>query len=375
MATVRQSGGDYSTLNAALAASEATITIDEAWTADDSTAATVLADTTITVSGGALHNGFYLESDNHYRLQVTSGTALTLSGAFTATIDGIAIDQAGTVSSAEAFRCVPGTSDSVTIKNSILVVTGDTGSQDCIYIGFNTAIGTIELENCCLHGAYRAAIESQNNHSSSGNGAALKINSCTILNNGRDPSPANQAAVGGGISLTKDSGSASTGFDIDIHNTICMENDTGGTSTTSPQDFHDNRKSGQAEPFNTWDVSYSIDSDASIASDTGGGTGNLASRVAAEIDQGAGSFVLFEDITSGTEDLRLTDFGNAKNNAQEMHAVDTAHGLTIPSTDIVGTTRQQGTNHDCGPFEIVVAAAGAGLPRNPFSNFQPNLMR
>jgi hypothetical protein len=38
-----------------------------------------------------------------------------------------------------------------------------------------------------------------------------------------------------------------------------------------------------------------------------------------------------------------------------MHSSSTGAGLTIPSTDIVGTSRPQNTNYDCGVFEIVAA--------------------
>jgi len=359
--TVKQDGsGTDLTLDEALdnASAAEDINIEGSWTVDDTRSAICAVDCQIECLGTSRHPGFVDTSLNHYRLVVSDGNhALTLTGAFTVTIDGIVIEQAVTVqTSDECFRCVPGTADTVTIKNSIFVLTGGALQQDCIYTGFNTAIGTINLENCVIYGASRAGIHCQNNFASAVDSAGeINVNSCPFINNGT-ATTASAGDVGGGISLSSaaDKTIDATNFVVNCHNVIALENDTGDLS---PQDFNHNDGGSGFNPFSEWNVSFSIDSDGSIVSDTDGGTGNLASRTAAETDQGVGSFVIFEDITSGTEDLRLTDLGNAKNNAQDMHSTATAHGITIPSTDIVGTSRPQNTDFDCGAFEIVSGAA------------------
>jgi hypothetical protein len=169
----------------------------------------------------------------------------------------------------------------------------------------------------------------------------LNVNSCTLWNNG------NTTIYGGGV-VWKSINSGTSQYNIYCHNVISLEND-GGSSCA---DFNETHSSGTA-PQN-YDVSYSIDSDNSISTKTDGGTGNLASRTATDnTSPGAGDWVIFEDITSAPYDFRIVD--NAENDAQDMHSTATAHGITIPSTDIVGTSRPQNTDYECGAFEIVSA--------------------
>jgi hypothetical protein len=356
MATVRQTGGDYSSLNAALAAAESTITIDQAWTARDDTAATVTADCTITVSGGALHSGYFLESDDHYRLSVTAAHCLTINGAYTVTITGMAIHNRGVGSSEECIRCVPGTSDTVTLNQCILVCDGIIEQQDCIYAGFNTSIGTITLNNCTLQGAARFGIHSQNNYSTSSQSGTINVNHCTIMDNGRDTGPISVFEVGGGIGFTKNTSGAATSFAINVFGCVVVENDAGSPySSAAPQDFYDNNQSGNAS-FTAWNVSYSIDSDGSISTDTDGGTGNGASYTATEsTTPGAGNWVIIEDLTSSIWDCRLVD--DTDNDAQGFHSTSSAHGLSVPSTDIVGTTRS--SPYDAGSFRASPAGGAA----------------
>jgi hypothetical protein len=346
---VKQSGGTYSTLASALSSANAsdTISIEGSWTVDDTSAATIADDNlTIQTDASSKHPGYWDEATSqHHRLVVSDGNhALTLNGAYTLTMDGVAIEQGGTGSSDEGFRCVPGTSDTVTIKNCLIQCSNNSADQDCIYTGYNTSIGTISLENTIIWGCHRAGIHLQNAHSTTATGT-LDINSCTLWNNGNGGGPDD-----GGIAFWTQLSSDGSGFTINVHNTVCLDNFI---------DFNDNiRASGSG--IGAWNVSYSIDSDGTIASETDGGTGNLASRTATDsTSPGAGDWVIFEDITSAPYDLRIVD--NAENDAQDDHTTATAHGLTIPSTDIVGTSRPQNTNHDIGAFEIE-AAAGDPAP-------------
>lgn len=346
--TVKQSGGDYPTLNAALVAADPSdvISIEGTWTIDDTTAATIADDNlTIETDADSLHPGYWDESQNHYRLvvgSISSAHALTLNGAYTLTLDGVAIEQDGTSASDECFRCVPGSSDTATSKNCLLRCSTNTDSQDCIYTGFNTTIGTVTLENCILYGAGRKGINVENFEIGAASGT-VNINSCVFWNNGRQG-----GAAEGGIGCTNtEVASDGSGFTINVHNTISV-----GNTTTNAKDFNNNDIQGT--PIGAFNVSYSMDSDGSIATETDGGTGNLASRTATDnTSPGGGDWVIFEDITSTPYDLRIVD--NAENDAQDMHSTAVAHGLTIPSTDIVGTSRPQNTNYDSGAFEIVLA--------------------
>lgn len=354
--TVRQSGGDYSTLAAALAAANAgdVISIEGAWTVNDTTAATINDDNiTIQTDADSRHNGYYNVSDEHYRLVVSGANALTVAGSYSATIDGLAIIQAGTGTSDEAIRCVPLPGDTVTIKNCLIACAFNALQQDGIYTGFNVSIGTVTVENCVIYACGRGGIHSQNGASATHSGT-INVNSCTLWLNGRYGSSPNAGSVGGGIRSFVDSGGNASGFTINVHNTISVENDTGGTSTFSPTDYADHVQFGTGP---VWNISYSMDSDNSISGAANSGTGNLASRTATtNTSPGTGDWVIFGDISSAI-DLRIID--NAENDAQDAHSTATAHGLTIPATDIVGTSRPQNTDYDIGGFEI--GATGGGI--------------
>jgi hypothetical protein len=236
--TVGQSGSptyDYSSLNAAVggASSGDTIKIQGAWTANDTTATSISKDLTIQTEGSAKHNGYYNTSDNHYRLRTTGAShSISFSGAYTVTIDGLAISQAGTTSSAEGIRCVPGTSDTATIKNCIVKCENDTADQDCIYTGFSTAVGDITVEQCIIYGAYRGGINTQNNGSS----ITLNVNSCFITDCGGE-------SDGGGI-VAWSGGSSLSDATYNVFNSIVVENDAAG------DDFY----SGDGDE--TWNISY-----------------------------------------------------------------------------------------------------------------------
>ena len=97
--TVKQTGGDYSTLSTALAAADIgdTISIEGAWTVDDSTAV-VVSDNNLIIKIGDLnsaHNGYWDTAENHYRLSsISSNHTITIS-AIGVTVDGLSIKQNG----------------------------------------------------------------------------------------------------------------------------------------------------------------------------------------------------------------------------------------------------------------------------------------
>ena len=337
-------GGAYDNLFEALdtETAGATFEIEGEWDNPDTVNVVIPYDTTIECIGPALHAGKYDAAAKHYRL-VESGAdhALSLNGAFTATITGLVIEQAGTTSSAECFRCTPGTADTVTLKNCILHNTGNASSQDGIYTGFNISIGDITLEQCQFTDHPRGGINSENGDSSN-ESATLNINSCAFAGCG-------DVTEGGGILV--DRGNSSSTITVNVQNTYCLDCNTQASS----EDYH---ASNSFAAGVVWNISNSMDSDGSIAThiDTGaannpdGGTWTLT-----QTDEAATRVVIVTDYTTQPYDLSLIDSDNQDN--EDLHSDDEAHGLTIPTTDLAGVTREQGLGHEIGPFEISVASA------------------
>lgn len=129
---------------------------------------------------------------------------------------------------------------------------------------------------------------------------------------------------------------------MNLFNTIIMDNQGGDIVHAASGTWN-------------WNIDYCIDSDNSIAGVVDSGTGNLANRTLEDSDQGSGNYVIVENNTTYADyDFRLQDLGNAKNNAQDMHSTSTAPnaGLSMPSIDVVETSRPQNSDYDCGFFEI-----------------------
>lgn len=342
-------GGDYTTLDEAcdnIGAGE-TITIQLGWDAIDSRNAIISTNCFITatgasrvttarhVSGSPQHYRLHCSTNGTHCIQVTDATAST-------TIDGIDIKQKSAGASDECIRLTDG-GGTLNIKNCILSSDFDTGSQDGVYVGAISC--TINLENVIVYQVQRAGFHSQNTTADALT-QTWNINSCSIWDCG------DGNALDGGIVI--DVRGTNAIFNINIHNTWALSNNNA--------DYH--RYAGAGDnATDTWGISYSIDSDNSIASRDGGGSGNQASRTIADADQGVGSYVIVNDITGAAPfDLSLLTLGNAKNNAEDEHTTDSAEGLTIPATDIDGTVRPQNTNHDVGAFEIVSGAPPTGNP-------------
>jgi len=336
-------GGDYTTLDEALdniGAAE-TITIEGEWDSADTRNAIVSTDCTITASGAARVTTarHIAETPTHYRLQCASNGSHCITVNDSATvIDGIEIKQASTGTSDECIRMAHD-GGTLTVTNSILYSGRGANDQDGIYTGSIDC--TVNVTQCIIYNFLRAGLHCQS--LSAGKDQTWNINSCSIYNCSQSSED-----EGGGISIERDT--AGVTHVINVHNTWCLD------CTYSANKSY-NEDGDQSDV--TWNISYSIDDDNSIASRDAGGAGNQATRVISDAsDEGEGSFVIVNDITDAVPfDLSLQDLGNAENNAQDEHAQKNAEGMDIPGTDIDGTSRPANTNYDVGAFELPAGGA------------------
>lgn len=340
--TVKQSGGDFATLNAALISTAVgpgdTISIEGAWTADDTTA-TVVADDNLLIRcvGESRHPGYWDETQNHYRLVGTDDTYLFTALTKNIVIDGLCFELNMTVTPKNAY-CVylfPGTGKTATLRNCLVRSTSTMLYTALVWTGYNGVSGTINLENCILYGAPTSGILSENANNGGTPGALnLNVNSCTIWKCGTGSS----GSTRGGICYSDNSSQAST---INVHNTINMQHTAGSCFLyNSTYDA-------------TWNIDYSISSDASITARDAGAVGSLQSYTLTDVDAAGNVVIVIDDSTTAAADLRLLD--SANNDAQDMHTAATSAGLTIPSLDIVGRNRPINTNYDCGAYEVPLA--------------------
>jgi|GEM_PF-6456539 len=329
-------GGDYQTLDEAcdnIGAGE-TITIEGEWDNPDTRSVIVSTDCTITATGSArVTTASHVSgTPKHYRLHVSDGEhAITVNDSET-TIDGIEIKQAGSGSSDECIRFAH-EGGTLNVSDCILYSGLAASDQDGIYAARINC--TVNIENVIAYNFLRAAI-----HAQPTSGTAVEqtwnINSCSIYNCSEDGE-----AEGGAISAY---GVYAHTVNVNVHNTWGL-----GCNNDASDTYNETINLGTVN----WGISYSIDDDNSIASRDAGGAGNQASRVISDSDEGEGSYVIVNDITDAAPfDLSLTDLTNAKNNAQDEHATEQAESLSIPGTDIDGTTRPDNTNYEVGAYEI-----------------------
>ncbi len=336
---VKEDGSeDYTTLDEAIdnALANDIIEIQGAWAnADTKITSTITVDNlTIRTVGEARHPGYVSSTPTYYRLETTSTNVLTVAGN-NLLVDGLVIKADRTITQ-YAIAIYNGVGITFTSRNNIIYA-NDTRYDSQIGIYISNSDATINVEQTQIYNFSKGGIYYDD--WSVANTIVFNINSSTLWNNARDGEPSSRP---GGIFGRVVNGSSIT---FNIHNSIVITENLAAAAS----DFAESISSGTV----TWNISNSIDSDGSIAAlGPDAGNGSLGNRTATDSDTpGVGDWVVFNDITTYPYDLRLKD--NAENDAQDMHATATAHSLTIPSTDIVGTSRPQDTNYDCGAFEIV----------------------
>ncbi len=328
--TVQQAGGDFTNLATALADAGTgngdTITIQGAWTVDDTLSCSISDnDITVIVNQGnaSYHNGVYDESAQHYRLVVGDGNhCIQVDGQGDNIIDGLAIVQDAAGSSDEGIRQAVST-DSLSILNCIVLASTFTSGQDGIYAP--NIDGIINAENCIIYGWGRAGCHMQN--FSGGVTQTWNINSLTVLN-----CETVDNADGGAY---EQEGSGGSTLIMNIFNSIGV---AGPDTVGSGEDY--NTKNTAA----TWSIDNCIDSDGSITDRDAGAVEPLEDRTAtANPAPGVGDFVIFNNVVQATANLLLQDVPD-DNDAQDAHSNTTGAGMTLPILDITAEVRERGAN-------------------------------
>lgn len=340
--TVKQTGGDYSTLAAAMSARTAdgdTISIEGSWTVNDTAVCTNSYNTTVTTDASSANPGYVPASPSHYRLRPTSGNCITLGASLT--ITGVEIGSQSTTTSDEIFR-VNADSISLTSKKCLLYFASRNAEQDVVYTNAFDNL-TIDFENCGFWNVQRGVVDAFNSIGTN----TYNFNSCHGYEIGYSSTAGARSGLFGS---TNGAGTHNVAvFNSAIHintgyvfsgGSTCTDNVTCDRSITNVSDW----------------------TDANIDSETI--TDSTLSETWTDGTPSAGN-VAVNDITTAPFDLRLQDDSN--NGAQDAHADSTGAGLTMPSDDIVGTSRPQNTNYDIGYFEVVAAGGGGALPAGSLS--------
>ena len=344
--TVGQTGGptyDYSTLDAAFGGASVTdIEIQGTWSVDDS--AFVAADVAVSVTCDTdSHNPGYI-STTCYRLKTTAnGTSASVTVTADCTFDGIAVENQRTDTSDECFRIDANNVDLV-VKNVVGgFATAESDEQDFVYIN-NRDDCTVLLEQCHVYNVERAGVDV---YSTTAKTNTVTINSCHFYNfgDGHRSGSERGGIVGSGLN-------SSATVNFTFRNSL----------------FHFDADADYVCNLNTENGTHLIDQCITSEDDwdchfiTATVTDSAVSHTwALDDSNGTGNYVIIE----GVKDLRIRDFGNTYNEAQDRHSVLTDESVTIPTLDIVGTTRvsggspAQGTGYDLGAFEI--SAGGADL--------------
>jgi len=288
---------------------------------------------TFSCSDSGKHSGYDNGSANHMLHKCATGGSHCWTLDVVCILDGFVVWQNSNGSSDECVRTADGGTGS-TIKNSILHTGLLAADQDGIYAGDWDVV--INVENTIIYSARRAGVNMQSYSTSNGRTQVLNAKGVVVVHTGTHDAETEAGFHG----RTEHSGDSLT---MNLFN--CMSFDSGNANCYT--------KKAEAGS-QTWNIDNCIDDDNSIAGVVTNGAGNLASRTLADTDQGSGNYVIVNETALGSEDFRLIDLGNAKNNAQDAHAVATGpnSGLAMPSADLVGTSRPQNTNYDIGAFEI-----------------------
>ncbi|OGP42106.1 MAG: hypothetical protein A2324_14845 [Candidatus Raymondbacteria bacterium RIFOXYB2_FULL_49_35] len=268
------------------------VNVNTGWTADATRYITIFApsNTSTECNQGQRHSGKW--NTGKYLLVVTASYALKLDESYTV-IDGLQMSN----NNNDVFIVGAGTGN-FTTKNCIIKGSGSSGNG----MWFSTTGGNNTLYNNIVYDCPEIGVSvpgdaTYNSH---------KVYNNTVYNcNTANGSNRSGIIVGGANTLVKNNivmntHLASGCFDIVVNNSAAQ--------------------------------SYSVTSDA-----TGAGTGSLASRTAtANASPGIGNWVVFTNITGGSEDFHLQ---NVTENDANNAGIGPGSDGNVPSTDIDGQTR------------------------------------
>ena len=353
-------GGDFTTLDAALVhvdiSANEFIEIQESWTNDDTAACTIADDgLTIRTAGDSSNAGVVLNdgssSEGHYRLSVSGSHCITVNNTGLL-INGAVIKMNGTGGSDECFRVNIGSTSTLDITNCI--IWSDKGGTSNDQNGvFCNRICTIGLENCLVYGFSRSGVCSQ---STADTVIIYNINSCTIWDNGYDDNDLDN----GGCATKHGNSSANTTWNI--YNSTVVDNHTSLTNTGGASDSAD-FNAGTTGTV-TWNIDNCLCTDQSLTARDAGAVAPLEDRILREATV-SGNEVLLVEIDTSLFNLTLVDDAT-NNDAQDAHSNTSGVGMTLPTLDIAGTTRDRASGKiDIGAFAF---AASAGLDNDRISS-------
>ena len=327
MATVGSDGGtyDYSSVAAALTANETTIEIQGTWSAADTTTHTISAGavlTTITATGSAATPRAVGASPTHWRHRPTSGHCWTLNSDCTFT--ALDIESQSTTTSDEIIRLNAANVDLIADK-CLLGFNSANSQQDIVYNNNKTAV-TTALTNCMIKNPGRSVM---GHYGTAARDSDWDMNSCSCYNCGSQ----NEARAG----IFGDTGAGT--HTVNIFNSLLHV--TGVSASTEQVIYHGGGTLTIA-------VDRCITNQSEI--DNVAETDSLLSHNWTDDDTKVsdGDWVILQDITTAPYDFGLAT--NTFNEAEEMHSDSTGANLTMPSTDIEGTTRSAA--YCCGAHEI-----------------------
>ncbi len=311
-----------------------TINITGTWSGSDTTqvtwnkAVSVRADSDSKQVGRPWKTG-----DTTYRHKIASGHSFLVSA--NVDIEDITIESDSTGVSDELFR-MNANITTMDIKRCHLGFSGTTSQQDIVYVTSAGAAQTTTFEQCFFYDVERTVVDDYRSDYT----YTVNFNSCASYN----------------VGITGRQDASWYGYDgIGSHTNTITVNIFNCLLTTQDIYICASNNAGTANGDAPYNISETVLASIFAAFDTTDTTGSQASHTWVDTDSGAGDYVVFTDITTSPYNPILQDLGNSKNEAQDTHAVSTDAGLTIPSTDIVGTSRPQNTDYDTGPYEIGAA--------------------
>jgi hypothetical protein len=329
-------GGDYTTLEAAVENASTVdgdvITISGTWTIREDTRIAVADALTIVATGDSKQIARpWRSGDTHYQHRSTSNTSgnhsFTITDAGAVTFEDIDIIHDGTGVSNEMFR--NNIANTFVARRCVLGfgVAGGTDQQDLLY---TETTANVTFENCIFYNVYRGVVDMTGTTP-----GTININSCTAYAMGFSNSETSRSGLVG-----KNTSSAVT---INIFNTLCFMTNLNHQVCTNSTSAN---TTANVERL----VTNSTQAPVILAPATTSYAGNVEDAVINATDT-LGNYI----VTSITNPYDLTLLDSANNAAIGAHSDGTGGGLTMPSTDILGTTRT--APYDIGAF--TVAASGA----------------